>query len=99
MVWRRTPARGAERRVLGKRVHVPGGARARDIYLGWATLPFDYKFFPSYDGVVVFFPTLPGTNLEFPVDEEPERFDLVQPGQSKGMRKQWHAFRDKKARN
>ena len=24
-----------------------------DVYLGWATFPFFYKFFPSYDGVVV----------------------------------------------
>jgi pregnancy-associated plasma protein-A len=146
-----------------------------DIYLGWSTLPFDYKFFPSYDGVVLFFATLPGTNLEFPFDEEPDglisynlgdtgthevghwlgldhtfaggcshpgdhikdtpaeaepqflcvprdscvgpQFRGVDPitnfmdyvddvcmveftsDQSKRMRKQWHAFRDKKARN
>ena len=147
-----------------------------DVYLGWATLPFDYKFFPSYDGVVLFFATLPGTNLEFPFDEEPDGLisynlgdtathevghwlglyytfasggcshpgdhikdtpteaepqflciprdscvgpqfrgldpitnfmDYVDdvcmveftPDQSKRMRKQWHAFRDKKARN
>jgi hypothetical protein len=43
-----------------------------DVYLGWATLPFDYKFFPSYDGVVVFYATLPGTDLEFPVPDEPD---------------------------
>jgi hypothetical protein len=43
-----------------------------DIYLDWATVPFDYKFFPSYDGVVLFYPTLPGTDLEFPFDEEPD---------------------------
>ena len=42
-----------------------------DVYLGWATLPFDYKFFPSYDGVVVWWPTLPGTDLEFEVLKSP----------------------------
>jgi hypothetical protein len=43
-----------------------------DIYLGWATLAHDYKFAPSYDGVVLWWASLPGTGLEFPVAEEPD---------------------------
>jgi hypothetical protein len=47
-----------------------------DVYLGWATYPFFYKFAPSYDGVVLYFATLPGTGFEFPYDpaEEPDGF-------------------------
>ena len=43
-----------------------------DVYLGWATPAFYYKFGPSYDGVVLYWATLPGTGLEFAVPEEPD---------------------------
>jgi hypothetical protein len=43
-----------------------------DVYLGWATLPFFYKFFPSYDGVVLWWAALPGTGLSGPAEEEPD---------------------------
>ena len=44
-----------------------------DIYLGWATLPFFYKFGPGYDGVVLWWAALPGTGLEATgVEEEPD---------------------------
>ena len=37
-----------------------------DIYLGWATFPHDAKHFLEYDGVVLYWLTLPGTGFEFP---------------------------------
>ena len=43
-----------------------------DIYLGWATFPHDAKHFPEYDGVVLYWATLPGTGFEFPVDPASE---------------------------
>lgn len=43
-----------------------------DVYLGWATLPFFYKFGPSYDGVVLWWAALPGTGLAGPHDDEPD---------------------------
>ena len=44
-----------------------------DVYLGWATLPFYYKFFPKFDGVVLWWATLPGTGLSATgVEEEPD---------------------------
>jgi hypothetical protein len=43
-----------------------------DVYLGWATLAFYYKFFPSYDGVVLWWAALPGTGLAGPAEEEPD---------------------------
>ena len=43
-----------------------------DVYLGWATLPFYYKFFPSYDGVVLWWAALPGTGLAGASEDEPD---------------------------
>jgi hypothetical protein len=43
-----------------------------DIYLGWATFPFQYKRYPSYDGVVLWWAALPGTGLAIEVDDEPD---------------------------
>ena len=43
-----------------------------DIYLGWATLPFYYKFGPNYDGVVLWWAALPGTGLAGASTEEPD---------------------------
>jgi hypothetical protein len=43
-----------------------------DVYLGWATPAFYYKFFPSYDGVVLWWAALPGTGLSGPAAEEPD---------------------------
>ncbi len=43
-----------------------------DIYLGWATLPFYYKFAPSYDGVVLWWAALPGTGLAGAHPDEPD---------------------------
>jgi hypothetical protein len=43
-----------------------------DVYLGWATPAFYYKFFPSYDGVVLWWAALPGTGLSGTAAEEPD---------------------------
>lgn len=43
-----------------------------DVYLGWATLPFYYKFAPNYDGVVLWWAALPGTGLSGAAAEEPD---------------------------
>ena len=43
-----------------------------DVYLGWATLPFYYKFFSSYDGVVLWWAALPGTGLAGASEDEPD---------------------------
>jgi hypothetical protein len=43
-----------------------------DIYLGWATLPHNYKFGPSYDGVVLWWAAMPGTGLEGASPDEPD---------------------------
>jgi hypothetical protein len=43
-----------------------------DVYLGWATLPFFYKFGPSYDGVVLWWAALPGTGLAGTSTDEPD---------------------------
>jgi hypothetical protein len=43
-----------------------------DVYLGWATPAFYYKFFPSYDGVVLWWAAMPGTGLAGPSSEEPD---------------------------
>ena len=45
---------------------------AGDVYLGWATLPFYYKFGPSYDGVVLWWAALPGTGLAGASEDEPD---------------------------
>ena len=43
-----------------------------DVYLGWATPAFYYKFSPSYDGVVLWWAALPGTGLSGATPEEPD---------------------------
>ena len=43
-----------------------------DIYLGWATPAFYYKFGPSYDGVVLWWAALPGTGLAATTPDEPD---------------------------
>lgn len=43
-----------------------------DVYLGWATPAFYYKFFPSYDGVVLWWAALPGTGLSGASSDEPD---------------------------
>jgi hypothetical protein len=43
-----------------------------DVYLGWATLPFFYKFSPGYDGVVLWWAALPGTGLSGAHPDEPD---------------------------
>jgi hypothetical protein len=43
-----------------------------DVYLGWATLPFNYKFGPGYDGVVLWWAALPGTGLSGASPDEPD---------------------------
>jgi hypothetical protein len=45
-----------------------------DVYLGWATPAFYYKFFPAYDGVVLWWAALPGTGLGGTAAEEPDGF-------------------------
>jgi hypothetical protein len=39
-----------------------------DVYLGWATFPISYQRASSYDGVVLYWATLPGTGFSFPYD-------------------------------
>jgi hypothetical protein len=54
-----------------------------DIYLGWATLPFYYKFQPGYDGVVLWWATMPGTGLSGASEDEPDgvlTYDLGDTG-------------------
>ena len=43
-----------------------------DVYLGWATPAFYYKFGPSYDGVVLWWAALPGTGLQGAHPNEPD---------------------------
>jgi hypothetical protein len=43
-----------------------------DVYLGWATPAFYYKFSPGYDGVVLWYLSLPGTGLSGTTSEEPD---------------------------
>ena len=45
-----------------------------DVYLGWATPAFYYKWFPSYDGVVLWWAALPGTGLGGAAAGEPDGF-------------------------
>jgi hypothetical protein len=49
-------------------IYTTGG----DVYLGWATLPFYYKFQPGYDGVVLWWAALPGTGLAGASVDEPD---------------------------
>jgi len=56
-----------------------------DVYLGWATFPVWYRGpLKSYDGVVLFYATLPGTGFKIPdVEEEPDHlieYDLGDTG-------------------
>src|SRR5678815_1300169 len=57
---------------------------AGDIYLGWATFPKWYQPLGFYDGVVVWWASLPGTGLKIPdVEEEPDgliEYDLGDTG-------------------
>lgn len=43
-----------------------------DVYLGWATLAQDYKRSPSYDGVVLYWGSLPGAGFAGPNPDEPD---------------------------
>ena len=43
-----------------------------DVYLGWATFPAYYNGFSAYDGVVLWWASLPGTGLEGEDPEEPD---------------------------
>jgi hypothetical protein len=46
---------------------------AGDGYLGWATPAWYYRFFPKFDGVVLWWAAMPGTGLRATgVDEEPD---------------------------
>ena len=51
---------------------------AGDIYLGWATFPKWYQPLGFYDGVVVWWASLPGTGLKIPVDPELEPDGLIE---------------------
>src|SRR5262245_53715975 len=43
-----------------------------DVYLGWATMAQDYKRSLSYDGVVLYWASLPGTGFAGPHPDEPD---------------------------
>ena len=70
---------GSPEEVAMKAALRQGGANALNIYttdadgfLGWATPPFYYRFFPGYDGVVLYWGAMPGTGLAGPHPDEPD---------------------------
>lgn len=72
-------AEGSAAEVAMKAALRRGGPEALNLYttqadrwFGWATYPWDVPAALAYDGVVVFWATLPGTGLRTPVDPRDE---------------------------
>ena len=43
-----------------------------DVFLGWATLPFHYRWTLSFDGIVIWWAAMPGTGLAYAHPGEPD---------------------------